>query len=398
MNMQASIAVGKQYLLDTYSQVPVVFSGGQGMYLIDEEGNKYLDFVGGIAVNALGYHDEGLSKVICDVVDTGLLHCSNLYYNTQAIAAAKGLCMLAGMDRVFFCNSGAEANEAALKLARKFGHKSNPARTDIISMVHSFHGRTYGAITATGQDKYHVNFDPLPTGFSYAKFNDLESVRSLVSDKTCAIIVEPIQGEGGIVPATAEFLQGLRELCDQNDLLLIYDEVQCGMGRSGKSFAYQVYQVKPDILTTAKALAGGIPAGAMLTCDKANHVFSPSDHASTFGGNALAMAAVNEMVRRLMDPQFTDHVQLMGSYLRQKLVHLASLYPTLCGEVRGLGLINGLVLTIAPRKVVDACFERGLLVVGAGYDVLRFVPPLVVQQQDIDKALEIVEQALASLL
>lgn len=398
MSMQSSIAVGRQYLLDTYAQVPVVFSGGQGMYLIDEEGKRYLDFVGGIAVNALGYHDAGLSLAITEVVDKGLLHCSNLYYNTQAVAAAKALCTLAGMDRAFFCNSGAEANEAALKLARKFGHRSSPARTDIISMVHSFHGRTYGAITATGQDKYHVNFDPLPQGFSYAQFNDLESVKALVSEKTCAIIVEPIQGEGGIIPATSAFLQGLRELCDQQDLLLIYDEVQCGMGRSGKPFAYQVYGVKPDILTTAKALAGGIPAGAMLTCDKANDVFTPGDHASTFGGNALAMAGVNEMVRRLMDSEFTDHVQQMGSYLREKLVQLASHYPSLCGEVRGLGLINGMVLTIPPRKVVDACFERGLLVASAGYDVLRFVPPLVVQEKDIDKALSFVEQALASLL
>ncbi|NLE14525.1 MAG: aspartate aminotransferase family protein [Spirochaetales bacterium] len=398
MSMQTSIAAGKQYLLDTYAQVPVVFDRGEGMYLFDEEGNKYLDFVGGIAVNALGYHDAGLSAAIAEVVEKGLLHCSNLYYNTQAIAAAKGLCTLSGMDRVFFCNSGAEANEAALKLARKFGHKSSPARTDIISMVHSFHGRTYGAITATGQDKYHVNFDPLPEGFSYAEFNNLESVKALVSEKTCAIIVEPIQGEGGIVPATVEFLQGLRELCDQKDILLIYDEVQCGMGRSGKPFAYQVYQVKPDILTTAKALAGGIPAGAMLSCDKANEIFTPGDHASTFGGNALAMAGVNEMVRRLMDSEFTDHVQQMGSYLREKLVQLASLYPNLCGEVRGLGLINGLVLTVPPRKVVDACFERGLLVASAGYDVLRFVPPLIVSQQDIDNALAIVEQALASLL
>lgn len=398
MSMQTSIAAGKQYLLDTYAQVPVVFDRGEGMYLFDEEGNKYLDFVGGIAVNALGYHDAGLSAAIAEVVEKGLLHCSNLYYNTQAIAAAKGLCTLSGMDRVFFCNSGAEANEAALKLARKFGHKSSPARTDIISMVHSFHGRTYGAITATGQDKYHVNFDPLPEGFSYAEFNNLESVKALVSEKTCAIIVEPIQGEGGIVPATVEFLQGLHELCDQKDILLIYDEVQCGMGRSGKPFAYQVYQVKPDILTTAKALAGGIPAGAMLSCDKANEIFTPGDHASTFGGNALAMAGVNEMVRRLMDSEFTDHVQQMGSYLREKLVQLASLYPNLCGEVRGLGLINGLVLTVPPRKVVDACFERGLLVASAGYDVLRFVPPLIVSQQDIDNALAIVEQALASLL
>ncbi|MGE4584322.1 MAG: aspartate aminotransferase family protein [Sphaerochaeta sp.] len=397
MSMQASILQGKQYILDTYSQVPVVFSSGQGMYLVDEEGDRYLDFVGGIAVNALGYHDPGLTKAIEGVLERGLLHCSNLYYNSEAVAAAKALCQLGGMDRVFFCNSGAEANEAALKLARKFGHQSSPVRSGIISMVHSFHGRTYGAITATGQEKYHKNFDPLPQGFSYAQFNDLASVEALVKDDTCAIIVEPVQGEGGIIPADPQFLAGLRTLCDAHNLLLIYDEVQCGMGRSGKPFAYQAYGVKPDVLTTAKALAGGIPAGAMLTCGKANQIFAPGDHASTFGGNALAMAGVNEMVRRLGNPAFTDHVQQMGEYLRSKLAELVVAYPKLCTAVRGLGLINGLVLTIPPRTIVDACFEQGLLVASAGYDVLRFVPPLVVERKDIDQAIEIVRKALASL-
>ncbi|NLK06748.1 MAG: aspartate aminotransferase family protein [Spirochaetales bacterium] len=398
MSMQTTIQKGKHYLLDTYSQVPVVFKGGEGMYLIDEEDKRYLDFVGGIAVNALGYHDSGLTTALQKVLDQGLLHCSNLYFNTEAVTAAENLCKLAQMDRVFFCNSGAEANEAALKLARKFGHKSSPIRTGIISMVHSFHGRTYAAITATGQEKYHKHFDPLPQGFSYAAFTDLESVSSLIDETTCAIIVEPIQGEGGIVPATKEFLQGLRALCDQHNLLLIYDEVQCGMGRSGKPFAYQAYEVQPDVLTTAKALAGGVPAGAMLTVGKANRVFEPADHASTFGGNALAMAGVNEMTRRLSDPAFLAHVEEMGAYLRTELEKLVIAFPTLCTSVRGMGLINGLVLTVSPRTVVDACFAQGLLVASAGYDVLRFVPPLVVQKQDIDLALEIVKKALASLL
>ena len=397
MSMQQTIDKGKQYLMDTYSQVPVVFTGGKGMYLMDEEGNQYLDFVGGIAVNALGYGDAGLQSAIQKVLDDGLLHCSNLYYNSVAVSAAEQLCSLSEMDRVFFCNSGAEANEAALKLARKFGHKSSPVRTGIISMVHSFHGRTYGAITATGQEKYHKNFAPLPQGFSYAQFNDLASVRDLVSKETCAIIVEPIQGEGGIIPASPEFLKGLRALCDEFDLLLIYDEVQCGMGRSGKPFAYQAYQVKPDILTTAKALAGGIPAGAMLTQGKANDVLSPGDHASTFGGNALAMAGVLEMVNRLKDSSFTDHVYEMGCYMRKELEKLVMKYPSLVSSVRGLGLINGMVLKVAPRSVVDACFSNGLLVIGAGSDVLRFVPPLIVSKQDIDKAVAIVDKALATL-
>ncbi|WP_319757196.1 aspartate aminotransferase family protein [uncultured Sphaerochaeta sp.] len=397
MSMQETIQTGKQYLLDTYSQVPVVFTGGKGMYLIDEDGKHYLDFVGGIAVNALGYGDPGLSEAINKVVSEGLLHCSNLYYNKVGVEAAKELCSLAGMERVFFCNSGAEATEASLKLARKFGHQSETPRSEIISMVHSFHGRTYGAITATGQKKYHKNFAPLPQGFSYAEFNNLESVKALITDKTCAIIVEPIQGEGGIVPADPAFLQGLRFLCDEHNLLLIYDEVQCGMGRSGKPFAYQVYGVKPDVLTSAKALAGGVPCGAMLTTGKASHIFTPGDHASTFGGNALAMAAVREMVRRLSDPAFTSHVQEMGEYLRAKLELLVARYPDLCVSVRGKGLINGLVLTVPPRQVVDACFAKGVLVASAGSDVLRFVPPLVVEKKDIDAALSVVDEALATL-
>lgn len=398
MDMQESLLQGKQYLLDTYSQVPVVFTRGKGCILSDIEGNDYLDFVGGIAVNALGYGDPGLMKALSDVLESGILHCSNLYFNEQAIKAAKGICALAEMDRVFFCNSGAEANEAALKLARKFGHQRSPSRTGIITMVHSFHGRTYGAITATGQDKYHVNFDPLPQGFSYALFNDLESVKALVNETTCAIMVEPIQGEGGIIPADQEFLQGVKALCEEHDLLLIFDEVQCGMGRSGKPFAYQTYAVKPDILTLAKALSGGVPAGAMLTQGKANHVFTPGDHAATFGGNALAMAGLNEMVSRLGTTSLCKHVEDMGEYLRSKLEGLVKTYPTLCTSVRGKGLINGLVLTVPPRKVVDACFKQNLLVASAGYDVLRFVPPLIVSEQEIDKALAILDKALASLL
>jgi acetylornithine/succinyldiaminopimelate/putrescine aminotransferase len=264
-------------------------------------------------------------------------------------------------------------------------------------MMNSFHGRTYGAVTATGQKKYHKNFAPLPQGFSYAEFNNLESVKALITEKTCAIIVEPIQGEGGIVPSEPAFLRGLRSLCDEHNLLLIYDEVQCGMGRSGKPFAYQAYGVKPDVLTTAKALAGGVPCGAMLTTGKASHIFTPGDHASTFGGNPLAMAAVREMVKRLNNPAFCAHVQEMGEYLRAKLEQLVVRYPDLCIAVRGKGLINGLVLTVPPRQVVDACFAKGVLVASAGSDVLRFVPPLVVEKKDIDAVLAVVDEVLATL-
>lgn len=397
MSMQEQIAVAKQYLLDTYAQVPVVFSSGEGMYLISEEGKRYLDFVGGIAVNALGYGDERLTQAIEETLKAGVLHCSNLYYNSKAISAAKRLCELAEMDRVFFCNSGAEANEAALKLARKFGNSFSVPKSEIISMADSFHGRTYAAITATGQPKYHANFDPLPQGFLYAKFNDLDSVAALMGERTCAVIVEPIQGEGGIIPADKAFLVGLRELCDSYGALLIYDEVQCGMGRSGKPFAHQLYGVKPDVLTVAKALAAGIPAGAMLTTGVANTIFSPGDHASTFGGNVLAATGINEMVSRLTDPAFSAHVERMGMYLQKQLTALAKKFPTLITAVRGVGLMQGIVLSIAPRKVVDACFAEGLLVASAGSDVLRFVPPLVVHETAIDVAIATIEKVLSAL-
>ncbi|NBK20655.1 MAG: aspartate aminotransferase family protein [Spirochaetia bacterium] len=394
---QKLIGQGKEYLLNTYSQVPVVFASGKLCTLTDVEGKEYLDFVGGIAVNALGYGDEGLTKALSDVLNSGLLHCSNLYYNEKAIEAAKAICTLAEMDKVFFCNSGAEANEAALKLSRKFGHRSSSARTEIITMKDSFHGRTYASVTATGQAKYHKDFDPLPQGFRYAKFNDLESVKALITEQTCAILVEPIQGEGGIVPATRAFLQGLRDLCDEHDLLLIYDEVQCGMGRSGKPFAWQLFEVKPDVLTLAKALAGGVPCGAMLTNERANDIFGPGDHASTFGGNALAMAGVCEMTRRLGETELCNEVTEKGKFLRSKLTGIQEKYPTLCTAVRGFGLMNGLALTIPPRKVVDACFAKGLLVLSAGTDVLRFVPPLVISEDEIEKAVAIVDEVLATL-
>jgi len=397
MSMKQKIEQGREYLLGTYSQVPVVFSSGEGCTLTDTEGKEYLDFVGGIAVNALGYGDKGLTKALNGVLDSGLLHCSNLYYNNQAIEAAKAICTLAGMDKVFFCNSGAEANEAALKLSRKFGHRSSPARTRVITMVDSFHGRTYGSVAATGQAKYHQNFDPLPQGFQYALFNDLGSVEALISEHTCAILVEPIQGEGGVVPATKAFLQGLRELCDKHDLLLIYDEVQCGMGRSGKPFAWQLYEVKPDVITLAKALAGGVPCGAMLTSERASDIFSPGDHASTFGGNALAMAGVCEMTHRLSETGLCNEVSEKGAYLRSKLEQLVTKYPDTCKAVRGFGLMNGMVLSTPPREVVEACFAKGLLVLSAGSDVLRFVPPLVISKDEIDVAVTIVDEVLATL-
>ena len=387
--------MNNNHLMNTYSQWPVTFVGGEGAYLKDEKGDVYLDFVGGIAVNALGYNDEGLTAAIREVLDSGVLHVSNLYYNAYVLEAARKLAELSGMEKVFFCNSGAEANEAALKLARKWGSGKN--KSTIISMLDSFHGRTYAAVTATGQKKYHRNFAPLPPGFLYATFNDLDSVKALIDERTCAIIVEPIQGEGGIVPATTEFLRGLRELCDTHDLLLIYDEVQCGMGRSGKPFAHQLYGVKPDILTTAKALAGGIPAGAMMAHGKARDVFVPGDHASTFGGNALAARGVIHMCDTLRDEGFLSHVEAMGSYLRKKLEELQARFPTLITAVRGVGLIDGIALAIPPKEVVSKCFAKKLLVLSAGSDVVRFVPPLIITEKEIDAAIEILQESLSEI-
>ena len=387
--------MSNNHLMNTYSQWPVTFISGEGAYLKDDKGDAYLDFVGGIAVNALGYNHEGLAAVIREVLDSGVLHVSNLYYNAYVLEAAKKLAALSGMEKVFFCNSGAEANEAALKLARKWGSGKN--KSTIISMLDSFHGRTYAAVTATGQKKYHQHFAPLPPGFVYAHFNDLDSVKALVDERTCAIIVEPIQGEGGIVPATKEFLHGLRDLCDRHELLLIYDEVQCGMGRSGKPFAHQLYGVKPDILTTAKALAGGVPAGAMLTQGEASDVFVPGDHASTFGGNALAARAIIYMCDTLQEKAFLSHVEAMGRYLRMKLEELKVQFPNLITAVRGVGLINGIALTIPPKEVVAKCFEKKLLLASAGSNVVRFVPPLIITEKEIDAAIKILQESLSEV-
>ncbi|MCH3918683.1 MAG: aspartate aminotransferase family protein [Spirochaetia bacterium] len=395
-DMQELISEGQQFVAHTYAQVPVVFKSGKGCWLYDVDGKAYLDFVGGIAVNILGYGNEGLMSALKKVLEGGVLHCSNLYWNEPEITAAKKLVALSGMDNVFFCNSGAEANEASLKLARKYG-ALHGGKYKIISMQHSFHGRTYGAITATGQEKYHKNFQPLLSGIEYAIFNDLDSVKALVDEKTCAVLVEPIQGEGGVIPATVEFLEGLRKLCDEKGLLLLFDEVQCGMGRSGYPFCFQGYGVQPDVVACAKAVAGGVPCGVMLSQGKASTVFEPGDHASTFGGNFLAATGASYIADILADPAFCASVRAKGSYLKQQLEKFVEKYPALCVSVRGRGLMLGLQLAIPPRKVVDAAFEKQLLVLSAGSDVLRFVPPLIVSKEDIDRCIAILDEAFASL-
>lgn len=386
------VRMGQENFMHTYGSYPLAFAHGEGCFLYDEDGKKYLDMVAGIAVNALGYGNKRLTEALKAQLDTGLIHTSNLYYNEQAVTAAAKLNALAGSEEVFFCNSGAEANEAAIKLARKYG--SATGRSKVVSMNHSFHGRTYGAITLTGQDKYHIGFAPLLPEVVYAEYNNLESVKEAATADTVAIIVEPIQGEGGVIKAEKSFLEGLRSFCDEKDILLIFDEVQCGMGRSGYSFAYQYYGVEPDILTLAKALGGGVPMGACVGFNKVKGVFTPGNHASTFGGNYLAAAGANVMLDVLSEGDILHHVQKVGDYLGSRLEELCRKYPSICTEPRGLGLMRGVQVTVKPAEIVSACMERGLLIASAGYDVLRFVPPLVITEEEIDSAMEILSSVL----
>ena len=393
MSDQKIVELGKANYMNNYSQFPIAIKSGKGMVLTDEDGKEYLDFVAGIAVNALGYGNEDEKKALLSVIDSGVLHTSNLYYNAHAVHVAEMLNKLAGSEEVFLCNSGAEANEAALKMARKYG--SEKGKDVIISFQHSFHGRTYGAITVTGQDKYHKGFAPMLPGVAYAEYNNLDSVKALVDERTAAIIVEPLQGEGGIIPAEKDFLEGLRKLADENDFLLIFDEVQCGMGRTGKPFCFQNYGIEPDILTLAKALGGGLPMGATLAFKRAKGIFTPGDHAATFGGNVAASALAGVVLSKL--PELSAKVAENGAYLGKKLEELVRKYPSLCTEARGMGFMRGLDLKVPPRSVIAKCMEKGLLVCSAGYTVLRFVPPLIASKSDIDKAVAIVDEALSEL-
>lgn len=393
MSNNVTVRLGKENYMPNYSQFPISIKSGKGIVLTDEDGKEYLDFVAGIAVNALGYGDEDEKKALLSVIESGVLHTSNLYYNSHAVNAAAALNKLAGSTEVFFCNSGAEANEAALKMARKRG--SEKGKGTIISFSHSFHGRTYGAVTVTGQEKYHKGFAPMLPGVVYAEYNNIDSVKSLFDDNTAAVIVEPMQGEGGIIPADPEFLSSLRTLCDSYDALLIFDEVQCGMGRTGKPFCFQNYGIQPDILTLAKALGGGLPMGATLAFGRAKGIFAPGDHAATFGGNVAAAALAEVVLAKL--PKLSDEVAKKGAYLHDRLVDIVLRHPDKVKEARGMGFMQGLELKIPPRSVISKCMENGLLVCSAGYTVLRFVPPLIATEDDIDKAVSIVDAALSEL-
>ena len=384
----------EQGLLKTYNRFPVVLDHAEGMYLYDTDGKKYLDFAAGIAVCGLGYGNQEFGNAIKSQVDK-LLHTSNLYYNTTCGEAARELKRVSQMDRVFFTNSGTEAVEGALKAARKYAYEKKSGRYEFIAMEDAFHGRSIGAVSVTGHKEYREPFEPMLPGVSFATFNDLDSVKALVSEKTCAIIMETIQGEGGINPATPEFLNGVRKICDENDILLILDEIQCGMGRSGSYFAWQQMGVKPDIMTMAKAIGNGIPVGAFAMTEKvAQHSLKPGDHGTTYGGNPLACMAVKTVIDIFEKEDLIGHVNEIAPYLTEKLEEVVSEFDCAV-KVKGKGLIQGLQITKPTGEVTKKALEEGLLIISAGQNVLRVIPPLIVEKEHIDEMIEKLKKALA---
>ena len=386
-----------QELLHTYNRFSLVLDHGEGVYLYDTDKKAYLDFAAGIAVCALGYSNEAYKNALKDQVDK-LLHTSNLYYNVPTIEAAKKALKASGMDRIFFTNSGTEAIEGAIKAAKKYAYtRDGHAGHEIIAMKHSFHGRSIGALSVTGNAHYQEPFAPLMPGVKFAEYNNLESVKELVTDKTCAVIMETVQGEGGIYPADPAFIEGVRRLCDEKDILLILDEIQCGMGRTGEMFAWQNYGVKPDIMTCAKALGCGVPVGAFfLTQRVADKSLAPGDHGTTYGGNPFVGAAVSAVFDQFKACDILGHVKEVAPYLEQKLDELVEKYDFLVTR-RGKGLMQGVVCKLPVGKVAAAALEQGLIVITAGADVLRFVPPLVIEKQHVDEMVEKLEKALLSV-
>ncbi|MCI7106797.1 MAG: aspartate aminotransferase family protein [Lachnospiraceae bacterium] len=394
MNKQEYIESAEQELLHTYNRFSLVLDHGKGVYLYDTDGKEYLDFAAGIAVCAFGYGNEEYGNVLKSQVDK-LLHTSNLYYNVPTIEAAAKALEASEMDRIFFTNSGTEAIEGAIKAAKKYAYtRDGHAGHEIIAMQHSFHGRSIGALSVTGNAHYQEPFEPLMPGVKFAEFNNLDSVRALVNDKTCAIIMETVQGEGGIYPAEPEFIEGVRALCDENDILLILDEIQCGMGRTGKMFAWQNYGIKPDIMTCAKALGCGVPVGAFFMTQKvADKSLEPGDHGTTYGGNPFVGAAVSTVFDLFKKNKVLENVNVVAPYLEQKLDELVEKYDFLTAR-RGKGFMQGVVSTLPVGKVSAKALEHGLIVITAGADVLRFVPPLIIEKKHVDEMLEKLEAAL----
>lgn len=394
MNMSEYIEEAESALLHTYNRFPVVFEKGEGVYLRDIENKKYLDFVSGIGVFALGYGNQEYNDAVKEQVDN-LLHTSNYYYNVPTIEAAKKLIKVSGMDRVFFTNSGAEAVEGAIKTARKYAFlKDGHTDHEIIAMEHSFHGRTMGALSVTGNPHYREAFQPMIGNIRFAKMNDIASVKELITEKTCAILLETVQGEGGIYPAEREFLTQLRAICDENDILLMFDEIQCGMGRTGSMFAWQQYGVKPDVMTSAKALGGGVPVGAFLMTEKvAKNSLVPGDHGTTYGGNPLAGAAISKTLDLYEEKQILRHVQEVAPYLEQKLEEIKAEFPMVIAR-RGLGLMQGLEFDCPVNGFIQKALAEGLVLINAGANIIRFMPPLVVEKKHIDEMVTILRTSL----
>lgn len=386
-------AKDKSDYLPVFARYNIVLDHGDGPYVYDTEGKKYIDFLAGIAVNVVGHNYKPLVDAVSKQAGK-MIHCSNLYYTEVQVEAAEKLKKLSGMDKVFFGNSGAEANEGAIKLARKYATNIDPEKIQIISALHSFHGRTIATLTATGQDHYHHGFGPLPAGFDYVPYNDIQALEAKMSDKTCAVMLEAIQGEGGVHVPDPDYLPKVRALCDKYNAVLIFDEVQCGMGRTGTFFGCQQFGVKPDIVTLAKGLAGGVPIGAFMATDKVASAFHAGDHGSTFGGNPLACAAACVVLDALIDGNLMENAKEIGAYLQSKFEAYKAKYPNLIKEVRGRGLILGMELTRPGREIANECLDYGAIINCTAGNVLRFVPPLNITKAHVDELISVLDKVL----
>ena len=397
MDQKTVIADTEQYYLPVFSRNQIVLDHGKGCKLYDMEGNEYLDFLAGIAVNALGHAHPALVQAIAGQAGK-LIHCSNLYYTQVQAELVKTLAQVSGFERAFLCNSGAEANEGALKLARKYGHQKSEGKFKIISAVHSFHGRTMTTLTATGQPKYQKGYEPLPSGFSYVDYGNIEALENLIDEDVCAVILEPIQGEGGVFVPSDDYLRQVRALCDKYDALLIFDEIQTGLCRTGKWFAWEYSGAKPDVLTLAKALGGGFPTGAFLTTERLAHVFEPGDHGSTFGGNPLACAAANAALRVMIDENLAGKAAATGEYFKTQLEALQKKFPDKIVEVRGRGLLLGIELAAdVAQQIADSMLAAGWIINAPRPTVLRLAPPLIITTEVVDQFIGALADALAEV-
>lgn len=383
----------EQFLAHTYNRFKIVIDRAEGVYVYDVNGKKYLDFAAGIGVASLGYGNKSYTDAIKAQVDK-ITHTSNLFYNTPSIEAAERLVKATGLKKVFFTNSGSEAIEGALKMAKRYAYdRDGTTDHEVIAMGHSFHGRTMGALSLTGNDRYREPFGPMISGIKYAEYNNLDSVKALVNDKTCAIILEPVQGEGGIYPAEKEFIEGIRKICDENDILMICDEVQCGMGRTGKMFAFQNYDVKPDIIASAKALGCGVPVGAFISGEKCCDSLVPGDHGTTYGGNPLSTATVNAVFDIYEKEHILENVQKVGAYLEEQLNKIVEDFGNVEAR-RGKGFMQGLALKTPVADTINRAIENGLMVISAGGNVIRLLPPLIISKENVDEMTDILRRSL----